>query len=94
MKTSQLIKILTESLEENGDLEVNGIVGGVAFGDVEINLPGSDSPLYIEFYEPVDGKPHIIPFFDGFASWEVEETWNTFKDKWLVFNPKGGHSLT
>lgn len=94
MKTSQLIKILTESLEENGDLEINGMVGGVAFGDIEINCPDSDSPLYIELYKPVDGKPHVVPCFDGFAAWEIEEAWSSFKNKWLVFNGNGGYSLS
>ena len=51
MKLSKLINILTESLSENGDMEVEGIVNGTVFPDIEINCPGSDSPMYIELYE-------------------------------------------
>lgn len=51
MKTSELIHILTESLIENGDLIVSGIVNGDIFPDIEINVPDQDSPVYIELYK-------------------------------------------
>lgn len=48
MKTSELIKLLTESLKENGDLKVTGIANGEIYKYVDINCPDKDSPLYIE----------------------------------------------
>jgi len=47
MKTSELIEMLKESLEINGDLEVVGIANGIIYPDIDINCD-SDSPLYIE----------------------------------------------
>lgn len=51
MKTSELIQMLNKSLEQNGDLEVVGIVTGIIYPYVDINCPDSDSPLYIELSE-------------------------------------------
>lgn len=48
MKTSELIALLNESLEINGDLEVVGIAMGEIYPYVDINFPGEDAPLYIE----------------------------------------------
>lgn len=50
MKTSDLIKILSESLEMNGDLNVVGMVDGVAYEDIEVNCPDEWSPMYLELY--------------------------------------------
>lgn len=47
MKTSELIKLLTESLKENGDLEVIGIANGEIYKYVGINCPDEDSPQRI-----------------------------------------------
>lgn len=49
MKTSELIEILKQSMECNGDLPVVGIAMGKIYPYVDINCPDSDSPLYIEF---------------------------------------------
>ena len=51
MKTSDLIEILKQSMEYNGDLPVVGIAMGKIYPYVYINCPDSDSPLYIEFAE-------------------------------------------
>jgi hypothetical protein len=48
LKTSELIALLNESLEINGDLEVVGIAMGEIYPYVDINCPGEDAPLYIE----------------------------------------------
>ena len=48
MKTSELIALLNESLEQNGDLDVVGIAMGEIHPYVDINCPDEDSPLYIE----------------------------------------------
>ena len=48
MKTSELIALLNESLEQNGDLEIVGIAMGEIHPYVDINCPDEDSPLYIE----------------------------------------------
>ena len=48
MKTSELIALLNESLNVNGDLEVVGIANGTIHPYVDINCPDDDSPLYIE----------------------------------------------
>lgn len=48
MKTSELIALLNESLEQNGDLDVLGIAMGEIHPYVDINCPDEDSPLYIE----------------------------------------------
>ena len=48
MKTSELIALLNESLEQNGDLEVIGIANGTIHQYIDINCPDEDSPLYIE----------------------------------------------
>ena len=48
MKTSELIELLSESLRQNGDLEVVGIAMGEIHPYVDINCPDEDSPLYIE----------------------------------------------
>lgn len=48
MKTSELIALLNESLEQNGDLELVGIAIGEIHPYVDINCPDEDSPLYIE----------------------------------------------
>lgn len=51
LKTSDLIKMLQESLELNGDLEVVGIAMGDIYPYVDINCPGENTPLYIELAE-------------------------------------------
>lgn len=48
MKTSDLIKLLEESLRENGDLEVVGIAMGEIYPYVDVNCSDEESPLYIE----------------------------------------------
>ena len=48
LKTSELIALLNESLEQNGDLEIVGIAMGKIYPYVDINCPDEDSPLYIE----------------------------------------------
>jgi hypothetical protein len=50
MKTSELIRQLEVSLEQNGDLDVIGIANGVIYPYIDINLD-NDSPLYIELAE-------------------------------------------
>ena len=49
MKTSELIEILKQYMECNGDLPVVGIAMGDIYPYIDINCPDSDSPLYIEF---------------------------------------------
>ena len=51
MKTSELIEILRQSMECNGDLPVIGIAMGKIYPYVDVNCPDSESPLYIEFTE-------------------------------------------
>ena len=48
MKTSELIALLNESLEQNGDLDVVGIAMGEIHPYGDISCPDEDSPLYIE----------------------------------------------
>ena len=48
MKTSELIEMLEDSLEINGDLEVMLIGMGTIYECIDINVPDEDSPLYIE----------------------------------------------
>lgn len=48
MKTSDLISLLNELLETNGDLEIVGIAMEKNYPYVDINCPDEDSPLYIE----------------------------------------------
>lgn len=50
MKLTELIEILNQALQENGDMIVNIMVDGVTCDDIEINCPDNDSPLYIEGY--------------------------------------------
>jgi hypothetical protein len=54
MKITELIEMLEEALNLNGDLQINGIVRGQIFPIIEINCPDSDSPLYIELYKNND----------------------------------------
>lgn len=51
MKLSELINVLISTLEENGDMYVVGIVDGEIYGDIEINCPDDDSPVYVELYK-------------------------------------------
>lgn len=51
MKLSLLIKILEECLRINGDMDVVGMVDGAVYGDIEINCPDVESPVYIELYK-------------------------------------------
>lgn len=48
MKTSELITLLSESLKQNGDLEVTGIAMGEIYPYIDINCPDEHSPLYLE----------------------------------------------
>lgn len=50
MKLSELIKILSDSLDCNGEMDVVGMVNGKVYKDIEINCPDTDSPMYIELY--------------------------------------------
>lgn len=49
MTTSDLIALLEESLRINGDIDVTGICNGKVIEFVDINCPGEDTPLYLEF---------------------------------------------
>ena len=51
MKTSELIKLLKQSMEYNGDLPVIGIAMGKIYPYIDINCPDPDSPLYVELSE-------------------------------------------
>ena len=51
MKLDELIDILTESMNLNGNMNVVGIVDGTIYNDIDINCPDEDSPMYIELYE-------------------------------------------
>lgn len=51
MKLSQLIEILHNAMECNGDMDVVGIVDGVIYNEIEINCPDIDSPMYVELYK-------------------------------------------
>ena len=51
MKLSELIKVLTETLAMNGEMNVVGIVDGRVYNDIEINCPDAESPMYIELYK-------------------------------------------
>lgn len=48
MTLTKLIKMLNEALEENGDMEVEGIADGIIYPYIDINCPDAESPLYIE----------------------------------------------
>lgn len=50
MQISELITILNDTITENGDMEINGIVNGIVYDDIEINCPDKESPCYIELY--------------------------------------------
>ena len=50
MRISELIEELEQAKEANGDMNVAICVDGGIYGEVEINCPDSDSPLYIEGY--------------------------------------------
>ena len=49
MKTSELIEKLEESLQYNGNIEVQGICDGELIEFVDINCPDDNAPLYLEF---------------------------------------------
>lgn len=51
MKLSELIKVLTETFDMNGEMIVVGIVDGRVYNDIEINCPDAESPMYIELYK-------------------------------------------
>jgi hypothetical protein len=51
MKLSELIAILTETMNMNGDMDVVGIVDGKIYDEIEINCPDEESPAYIELYK-------------------------------------------
>lgn len=51
MKLSELIRILTETISLNGDMDVVGIVDGKIYDEIEINCPDENSPAYIELYK-------------------------------------------
>lgn len=52
MKLTKLIAMLQETLELNGDMTVVGVRNGFVYPDIELNCPDSESPLYIELYNP------------------------------------------
>ena len=52
MKLTKLIAMLQETLELNGDMTVVGMRNGFIYPDIELNCPDSESPLYIELYNP------------------------------------------
>ena len=52
MKLTKLIAMLQETLELNGDMTVVGMRSGFIYPDIELNCPDSESPLYIELYNP------------------------------------------
>ena len=52
MKLTKLIAMLQETLELNGDMTVVGMRNGFVYPDIELNCPDSESPLYIELYNP------------------------------------------
>ncbi len=51
MKTSELIQMLQESLNENGDLDIVGIAMGEIYQHIDINCPDGESPLYVELMQ-------------------------------------------
>lgn len=51
MKLSELIVILIEAMNLNGDIDVVGIVDGKIYNEIEINCPDEESPAYIELYK-------------------------------------------
>lgn len=51
MMTSELIKILQESMEMNGDMEVGICTDATLYGDVEVNV--TDYFFWIEGYKGV-----------------------------------------
>ena len=51
MKLSELIRELQETINLNGDMEVEGIADGEIYPYIEINCPDSISPAYIELYK-------------------------------------------
>ena len=51
MKLSELIAELQETLDINGEMEVEGMTDGVIYPYIEINCPDNDSPAYIELYK-------------------------------------------
>ena len=52
MKLSELISMLQTTLNLNGDMTVVGMRNGLVYPDIELNCPDSESPLYIELYNP------------------------------------------
>lgn len=50
MKISDLIELLTDTIAQNGDMVIAGMVDGKIYKDIEINCPDSDSPAYLEMY--------------------------------------------
>ena len=51
MKLTELIAMLQETLELNGDMNIVGMIDGIVYPYIEINCPDSESPAYIEFYK-------------------------------------------
>lgn len=51
MKLTELILMLQNTLDLNGDMNVVGIVDGNTYHDIELNCPDDESPLYIELYK-------------------------------------------
>lgn len=60
MKLSKLIAELQETLNLNGDVEVNGVANGEVFGDIELNCLDI-SPLYVELYKTGSPAEQAFP---------------------------------
>lgn len=52
MKISELLKILNEAMEQNGDMDISIIVDGdgESYDFIDVNYLDNESPLYIEGY--------------------------------------------